>query len=128
MQVKPVLEITDKRARHFLNSAVAVLLATGLFGGSSLAASMPSPRAAVTTTIDQATTPPIIHPVFWRGHQYCWATGGWRGPGWYWCGYSDRRGVGWGGPTGWRGLSDDGQIRKASHSRNLRPGGGADRK
>ncbi|MDR3511739.1 MAG: hypothetical protein P4L73_08900 [Caulobacteraceae bacterium] len=40
---------------------------------------------------------------FWGGRNYCWYDGGWRGPGWYWCGYAWRRGHGWGGPYGWRG-------------------------
>jgi hypothetical protein len=34
-------------------------------------------------------------------HEYCWADDGWRGPGWYWCGYAYRPGFGWGGPVGW---------------------------
>ncbi|HEY7231769.1 MAG TPA: hypothetical protein VH558_15510 [Pseudolabrys sp.] len=39
----------------------------------------------------------------YRGRRYCWYWDGWRGPGWYWCGYEWRRGFGWGGPVGWRG-------------------------
>jgi hypothetical protein len=38
-----------------------------------------------------------------RGHRYCWYNAGWRGPGWYRCGFQRRRGLGWGGPIGWRG-------------------------
>jgi hypothetical protein len=39
---------------------------------------------------------------YWfEGHRYCWYDDGWRGPGWYWCGNSLNRGVGWGGPIGW---------------------------
>jgi hypothetical protein len=41
----------------------------------------------------------------YSGHNYCWYDGGWRGPGWYWCGYAGRRGLGWGGVAGWRGWS-----------------------
>jgi hypothetical protein len=37
------------------------------------------------------------------GRNYCWYPNGWRGPGWYWCGFSNRRGLGWGGATGWNG-------------------------
>jgi hypothetical protein len=37
------------------------------------------------------------------GRNYCWYPNGWRGPGFYWCGYHLRRGLGWGGPVGWRG-------------------------
>jgi hypothetical protein len=45
----------------------------------------------------------LAEPVqfLWSGHNYCWADDGWRGPGWYWCGYAYRTGFGWGGPVGW---------------------------
>lgn len=42
-------------------------------------------------------------PFVWGGHNYCWYDGGWQGPGWYWCGYAQRRGLGWGGGEGWHG-------------------------
>jgi hypothetical protein len=39
---------------------------------------------------------------YWfEGHRYCWYDDGWRGPGWYWCGYSLNKSAGWGGPIGW---------------------------
>ena len=39
---------------------------------------------------------------YWfEGHRYCWYDIGWRGPGWYWCGYGLNKGIGWGGPIGW---------------------------
>jgi hypothetical protein len=41
----------------------------------------------------------------WGGNGYCWYADGWRGPGWYWCGYAYRPGFGWGGQFGgnnWR--------------------------
>jgi len=39
---------------------------------------------------------------YWfEGHRYCWYDIGWRGPGWYWCGYGLNNGIGWGGPIGW---------------------------
>jgi hypothetical protein len=40
---------------------------------------------------------------FYSGRRYCFYPDGWRGPGFYWCGYRWRRGLGWGGPVGWRG-------------------------
>lgn len=43
------------------------------------------------------------------GRQYCYYFDGWRGPGWYWCGYAYRRGYGWGGPEGWRGWDRGGR-------------------
>jgi hypothetical protein len=39
----------------------------------------------------------------YRGRRFCWYPDGWNGPGWYWCGYRVRRGLGWGGPVGFRG-------------------------
>lgn len=39
---------------------------------------------------------------YWQGRQYCWYDEGWRGPGWYRCGYAWRRGYGWGGARGWQ--------------------------
>jgi hypothetical protein len=37
------------------------------------------------------------------GRRHCWYPDGWHGPGWYWCGYHHRVGLGWGGPEGWQG-------------------------
>ena len=37
------------------------------------------------------------------GQPYCWYPYGWAGPGWYWCGYGTRFGLGWGGGHGWNG-------------------------
>ena len=37
------------------------------------------------------------------GRHYCGYNDGWRGPGYYWCGYAWRSGFGWGGGWGWRG-------------------------
>jgi hypothetical protein len=37
------------------------------------------------------------------GKPYCWYPYGWAGPGWYWCGYGTRAGIGWGGAYGWNG-------------------------
>ncbi|MGY3504586.1 hypothetical protein ACVWZ4_003263 [Bradyrhizobium sp. USDA 4472] len=45
----------------------------------------------------------------WRGHRYCWYTRGWRGAGWYRCGFDWRRGQGWGGPAGWHGWRHPGR-------------------
>ena len=34
------------------------------------------------------------------GRKYCFYLDGWHRPGFYWCGYAYRRGLGWGGPGG----------------------------
>jgi len=47
----------------------------------------------------------VGNPFFFGGRDYCWYDDGWRGPGWYWCGYGYRSGFGWGGGEGWRGWS-----------------------
>jgi hypothetical protein len=38
----------------------------------------------------------------YKGHKHCWSDQGWKGPGWYWCGYEKKEGKGWGGPEGYR--------------------------
>jgi hypothetical protein len=47
----------------------------------------------------------------WRGQNYCWYPNGWRGPGYYQCGFAMRRGFGWGGPAGWNGWRYDRGFR-----------------
>ena len=42
-------------------------------------------------------------PVFYHGQHYCWYDAGWRGAGWYVCGFGWRTGLGWGGGYGWHG-------------------------
>jgi hypothetical protein len=50
-----------------------------------------------------------------EGHQYCFYFDGWHGPGWYRCGYSWRRGLGWGGVYGWRGWEYGPAQRRFGH-------------
>ncbi len=45
----------------------------------------------------------------WHGRSYCFYPNGWQGPGWYRCGWQRRRGMGWGGPMGWRGWEAPGR-------------------
>ena len=47
------------------------------------------------------------------GRRHCWYADGWQGPGWYWCGYRYRRGLGWGGPVGWNSWGAPGVRRGA---------------
>jgi hypothetical protein len=45
---------------------------------------------------------PIEHVQYvYGGQNYCWYSNGWRGPGYYYCGYAFRTGLGWGGGIGW---------------------------
>jgi hypothetical protein len=56
----------------------------------------------------------------YAGRNFCWYTNGWEGPGYYWCGYAWRRGLGWGGGAGWNGWGGGGH-------RGGRTGGGSAR-
>ena len=88
--------------RKFSLILAAALAVTGaMVGGRAQAAVAINPSALRVTADDLVGLQKV--QFFWGGHQYCWYDGGWRGPGWYWCGYSWRRGFGWGGPVGWRG-------------------------
>jgi len=58
----------------------------------------------------------------WGGRNYCWYPLGWRGPGWYWCGFANRRGLGWGGGAGWHGWRQPGGRGPGWHGRPGRPG------
>jgi hypothetical protein len=65
------------------------------------------------------------------GRNYCFYLDGWRGPGFYWCGYAHRRGLGWGGPEGWRGWHNGGHgghggggYRGGGHGGAYHGGGG----
>lgn len=60
--------------------------------------------AATGATVSLAENVQFI----WGGYRYCWYYDGWRGPGWYRCGFGWRRGFGWGGPLGWRGWAAPG--------------------
>jgi hypothetical protein len=81
-----------------LTAALAVVGA--MIGGRSHAAVI-APIALGTAADELAAVDTV--QFFWRGRQFCWYNTGWRGPGWYQCGFRWRRGLGWGGPIGWRG-------------------------
>jgi hypothetical protein len=57
------------------------------------------------------------------GRRYCWYDDGWSGSGWYWCGYAFRRGLGWGGGSGWHGWSGGGRRGGGVHVGGQRSGG-----
>jgi hypothetical protein len=99
--------------RNGLTTSLSI--AAAILGvGSPLAASAaPSEPATIVTPLDASLTDAVnrgdVAPslqdaqYLWGGRNYCWYPGGWRGPGYYWCGYAWRRGFGWGGPVGWHG-------------------------
>jgi len=76
--------------------------------------------------VDRVGEAPLLVPVqyIYLGHNYCWYDGGWRGPGFYWCGYAWRRGFGWGGGYGWRGWHGGHGRHGGGHGGGYRGGGG----
>jgi len=86
--------------------AVATVLAGGMLMGSPAAALGPS--AGVRMAVDGINLAQDVGFVY-GGRKHCWYPTGWLGPGWYWCGYNLRRGLGWGGPAGWQGWQHEGR-------------------
>jgi hypothetical protein len=84
----------------------------------------PAPQlfSGIYRTGDPAAFEPVQY--LYAGHNYCWYPNGWRGPGFYWCGYALRNGLGWGGGVGWHGWNSSGRGggRGGSHGGG-RPGG-----
>ena len=76
----------------------AALALGGLAGASQAKATPVDPiRGLLPTPLQE------VQYFVYAGRRYCFYPEGWRGPGYYWCGYAWRQGLGWGGPMGWRG-------------------------
>jgi hypothetical protein len=88
------------RTLVFAGATIAALLASGAMIRSAEA--QPSNPDAIRVAADAIGTIEKSQYVY-LGRRHCWYPDGWHGPGWYWCGYNWRRGLGWGGPAGWRG-------------------------
>jgi hypothetical protein len=91
--------------RFLITIATAIVFVAGapIMGASVGATPILSPGA----TRAAADNVNIVESVqfIWLGRDYCWYDDGWQGPGWYWCGYEFRRGLGWGGGYGWHNWS-----------------------
>jgi hypothetical protein len=81
-----------------LATAVAVGVSALIAGGANATIATTGMSAALDrlATVEQVD-------FRWGGHRHCWYEDGWHGPGWYWCGYHHRHGLGWGGGEGYRG-------------------------
>jgi len=82
-------------------AAAASLLSTGAAVNAANAEDSPKLIFGVDRPRDMPTLDRV--QFIYLGRNYCWYDGGWRGPGFYWCGYAWRSGFGWGGGWGWRG-------------------------
>jgi hypothetical protein len=89
-------------------AAVASLLGASIVAGGAQAA--PSSQPQLIFGVDRAGDMPTLDRVqfIFGGHNFCWYDNGWQGPGFYWCGYAERRGFGWGGGAGWNGWQGGG--------------------
>jgi hypothetical protein len=97
------LEETMHRFEFKLATAVVLTAATTLISAHAQAATLPAPDGLRAAIDSLAVTEQTQYR--YGGREYCWSDGGWKGPGWYWCGYESRRGLGWGGGRGWRSWS-----------------------
>lgn len=81
-----------------VTAAAIVLAGAGLFATGAQAAPL-APAQGVPALGDGLPLETVQY--YHNKRRYCWHWDGWKGPGWYWCGYHKRRGYGWGGGTGW---------------------------
>jgi hypothetical protein len=90
--------------RKFLlaTAAATALAATAASMSGFAQAAATGPSTGIRAAIDDLNVVQDAQFVF-GGQRHCWYTRGWNGTGWYRCGYSSRRGHGWGGGEGWNG-------------------------
>ena len=97
--------------RNFVLSlaTAGILVASGVLSASPAHAALFGAPGALDAAVDELA---MIHQAqnVYGGRRYCYYETGWRGPGWYWCGYGSRVGVGDGGPVGWRGWGGGGAV------------------
>jgi hypothetical protein len=92
-------------------AAATIFLAGAPIMGANVGAAPIVAPGAIRAAADSLNVVESVQFI-WLGHDYCWYDDGWNGPGWYWCDYGYRIGLGWGGGYGWH------------HWRGGHPGGG----
>ena len=85
---------------RFISAAASALALGGVLTIGTAQAGVPGGADAIRAAADIGAVTEQVQFRF-GGYDYCWADDGWRGPGWYWCGYAYRPGLGWGGGVGW---------------------------
>ena len=92
-----------------------------------------NPGESVPPLVQLAQLPFPVDLFLFGGHDYCWYDDGWRGGGWYWCGYGHREGYGWGGGEGFNGWSQHryerdwhGHMDHGDHGGHMEHGGHMD--
>ena len=87
---------------------LALALAGGALFGLAAGSAQAAPLSAAPGAAAESMTLVDNVQYVYGGYRHCWYRGGWKGPGWYRCGYAWRRGYGWGGPVGWNGWAAPG--------------------
>jgi len=97
--------------RHSIKLGMLALLAsTALMTARADAASALNSNG-IRAAIDDLSMIDSVQVYVIDGRRFCWYDDGWQGPGWYWCGYAWRRGLGWGGGYGFHGWRWHGRSR-----------------
>jgi hypothetical protein len=105
-----------------LATLAAMAAGVTMMGGRSDAAGLPGSRALN----DAADSVALIEKTqfIYLGRNYCFYDDAWNGPGYYWCGYAYRPGLGFGGGRGWHGWGGGGGgFHRGGGFRGGGPGG-----
>jgi len=114
-------EVYLQKRLRLLAIAVTLTAAAAITNGPARASMIGQPLG-LGLNVD--AMPPLEDAQFvWGGRRYCWYFDAWRGPGWYRCGYSWRRGLGWGGASGWHGWHRPPHRRPGVHRPGRPPSG-----
>jgi hypothetical protein len=106
---------------RFISAAASALALGGVLAIATAQAGVPGGADAIRAAADNSAVTEQVQ-FRWGGNDYCWYDAGWRGPGWYWCGYAYRSGLGWGGPIGWNNWRwrDHDEFRERREFREFR--------
>jgi hypothetical protein len=87
-------------------AAATTLVASGILISERVEAAPIGAPDGIRAAIDGLNLAENAQFIF-AGRRYCWYDDAWQGPGWYWCGYAWRQGLGWGGGQGWHGWAGE---------------------
>jgi hypothetical protein len=88
--------------RHLKITLAAAAIAVGSSLSIASSANATIAGTGVSAAVDRLNAVEQVQ-YFYGGRRHCFYPEGWHGPGWYWCGYHRRHGLGWGGEEGYRG-------------------------
>jgi hypothetical protein len=107
---------------HHEKIGLAVILVAPLGAGTTLTVTAQTAPAGLSGQLGAAADSLNMleqTQYIYGGRRYCWYFDGWRGPGWYRCGYARRHGLGWGGGTGWQGWQQGVRPQGRQHQESL---------